>query len=293
MAYPDSVYFRTDPYTTKGCKMLEISFAELTLAGALSSCFGLACGFVLTLYAVDPGLPRNHPKTVRRRLTAILVLCGAAPLYTWLWSDGSTVYGKPILEVLGVRWRGVLPAATLPLVLVAVLYTGPIVQTLSSGDTPFENLKSERMDIMVRNYIVAPFAEEFVFRACMVPLLLPHLGELLTILICPLFFGLAHVHHLIEWWRNGKNTLLMALITILVQVAYTSIFGMFSAFLFIRTGHLASPVLSHSLCNMLGLPPFQEVTEHQYPKLIGALYVVGLCGFIALLFPLTQPTLFL
>jgi len=34
-----------------------------------------------------------------------------------------------------------------------------------------------------------PFTEEFVFRACMLPVLVPSLGENLSLLLCPLFFG--------------------------------------------------------------------------------------------------------
>ena len=262
--------------------MLELSFAELSLPGALAACFGLSCIFVLSLYVVDPGLPRNHPTTVRRRARAIILVCIAGPVYMWLWSDGNS-NGKPLLEVLGIRWNGVIPAALLPLVLVSVLYIGPIVQSLTSGDSLTEHITTERTDLNIRNYIIAPFAEEFVFRACMVPVLLPHLGELLTVLLCPLFFGLAHTHHLVEWIRNGHGTLLMACVTILVQVSYTSIFGMFSAFLFIKTGHLLSPVISHSCCNMFGLPQFEALPKHKHVVLIGVVYVLGLCGFIALL----------
>jgi len=34
-----------------------------------------------------------------------------------------------------------------------------------------------------------PFTEEFVFRACMLPVLVPSLGENWSLLLCPLFFG--------------------------------------------------------------------------------------------------------
>ena len=265
---------------------------DLSLWGAVTACLGLAMTFVLSLYAVDKGLPRNHPTTVRRRLITIITVCSIAPLYLWVWSDGNAASGRPILTVLGVRWSGVLPAAILPLMLVIVLYSGPIVQAVTTGEGMFEHITPERMDINIRNYLVAPFAEEFVFRACMVPLLLPHLGQLMTILLCPLFFGLAHGHHLVEWARRGTVTLMDACVTTLGQILYTSIFGMFSAFLFIRTGHLVSPVLSHALCNMMGLPSFWTVPEHKYHILVGLVYIAGLCGFIMLLFPLTQPELF-
>ncbi len=272
--------------------MLEISFAELSCAGATAACFGLASVFVLSLYAVDTGLSRNHPDTVKRRVAVILAVCAIAPLYVWAWSDGGGK-GKPLPLVLGIQSRGLLPAVILPLLLVLVLFFGPILQTVTSGESIVDSITSERSDLNIRNYIVAPFAEEFIFRACMVPLLLPHLGDRLTVLLCPLFFGLAHTHHLMEWLREGRGTVLVAFASILVQFTYTSIYGMFSAFLFIRTGHLASPVLTHSLCNILGLPPFEQIPSHSHPVGISVAYFTGLIGFIALLFPLTNPELYL
>ncbi len=35
----------------------------------------------------------------------------------------------------------------------------------------------------------APLSEEFAFRACMLPLLVPAVGETAAVLVCPLFFG--------------------------------------------------------------------------------------------------------
>ena len=35
----------------------------------------------------------------------------------------------------------------------------------------------------------APLSEEFMFRACMLPLLVPSFGEGWSMFICPLFFG--------------------------------------------------------------------------------------------------------
>ena len=268
-----------------------VSFTELSFSGALAACFILACVFVFSLYAVDLGLPRNHPETVKRRLAVIIIVCILAPVYLWLWSDRHYRGGTPISAVVGLRWNGRISAMVGSLLLVVVLYAGPIIQAATSGQRLFENIKRERFDINLRNYVVAPFAEEFIFRGCMIPLLLPHLGPLWTILLCPLFFGLAHVHHLVEWVRGGRGTLLAACTTVIVQVCYTSIFGMFSAFLFIRTGHLVSAVASHTFCNMMGLPDVEGVPHHQFPVLIWLCYIAGLAGFVVLLFPLTNPGL--
>lgn len=39
------------------------------------------------------------------------------------------------------------------------------------------------------------------------------------------------------------------------QFAYTTLFGWYAAFLFIRTGSVLPPFFAHALCNSLGLPP--------------------------------------
>ena len=46
------------------------------------------------------------------------------------------------------------------------------------------------------------------------------------------------------------------------QSTYTTIFGMYSAFLFIRTGHIAAPVVAHGFCNFMGFPDFNELLNH-------------------------------
>ena len=276
---------------------LRVSFGGLSGYSVATACMGLASAFVLSLYAVSAGLPRNHPVTVKRRIAAIVCVCLAAPIYVYVWAWSSRrssgeEEGEQLWRVLGWRREGLLWAVVSPLALVLLAYLGPIVHLVSVGENPFSTVSQERADIGLRNYVVAPFSEEFVFRACMLPLLLPQLGQLWTVLLCPLFFGVAHLHHFFEWLHNRDSSLTDVVLCLLGQVGYTSLFGMFSAFLFVRTGHLVSPVLAHSLCNMLGLPPLDELSSHSHPRLMFALYVVGVSTFVLLLFPLTEPTLF-
>jgi prenyl protein peptidase len=54
------------------------------------------------------------------------------------------------------------------------------------------------VQLVLRNLVIAPITEELVFRGCMVPLLLPHLGYGYQLSwITPLFFGVAHLHHML------------------------------------------------------------------------------------------------
>lgn len=101
---------------------------------------------------------------------------------------------------------------------------------------------------------------------------------------------LAHLHHMIERLRTGmdKKT---AIIISSFQFFYTSIFGIYSAYLFMRTGHFIAPFLTHSFCNHLGFPDFQELLNQELKKRIVfvSLYVIGLVSWIMLLPTLTNP----
>lgn len=272
-----------------------LSFVHLSLPWALFACLILALMFVVSLYLVDGGLPRDHPTTVRRRTTAVCVVCLLAAAV--LWVLGRRVKGgKTLLAWMGVRWGLVEPvlAVLVSAVLVVLLYLGPILQGVlgkDKGAALLEPLKG-RSDVVLRNYVVAPLSEELVFRSCMFPLLLPKLGPVWTTFVCPLFFGLAHLHHAVEHVRTGAMTPFQAVLSTLLQAAYTTLFGMFSGILLIRTGHLISAVTAHTLCNLLGLPDFYGITEHKKPVAVATAYVAGLVGFLYLLFPLTSPRLF-
>ena len=258
------------------------------------ACCCLVILFVFSLYVPGLGLPRNHPRTVRRRIYATAIVCGVGPgmLYFLLdFSEQLTL--STFLGLLGIRWTGVLTAALFPCVLILLLYTGCLVQLVLEEEKTWTDIRLKRKDLILRDYFVAPIAEELIFRACMLMVLLSAFEKYRAISVCPLFFGLAHMHHLIEWFRakNGSS-FSQACCTILLQVVYTSIFGLFAAFVFVRTQHLLGIVLSHSLCNMMGLPPIEDALQHPKKCYIMSSYVIGVILFVFLLFPLTEPLMY-
>lgn len=66
-------------------------------------------------------------------------------------------------------------------------------------------LGSVRTLIWWRNQVVAPLSEEWTFRACMLPLLLQCFTPATAIFVCPLFFGVAHFHHVVERVKMGMG----------------------------------------------------------------------------------------
>ncbi|KAI9788530.1 MAG: CAAX prenyl protease, partial [Piccolia ochrophora] len=101
-----------------------------------------------------------------------------------------------------------------------------------------------------------PITEEIAFRSALVPLhILAKVPPTQIVFVTPLYFGIAHIHHFYEYTLTHPHTpLLPALVRSLVQFAYTSIFGFFATFVYLRTGSLPAVILAHSFCNWCGLP---------------------------------------
>lgn len=76
-----------------------------------------------------------------------------------------------------------------------------------------------------------------------------------TIFLSPIVFGLAHVHHFLEFRiANPRVPLVPAVARSVLQFAFTSLFGAYATFLYLRTGSLLAVVVVHSFCNAMGLP---------------------------------------
>ena len=95
-----------------------------------------------------------------------------------------------------------------------------------------------------------------MFRGCFVVLLLHGCGESVNfaVIVSSLTFGVAHLHHVIEMVIFQGYGIGYSLQQVGFQIGYSSIFGLYASFLFVKTGHLAGPILAHSLCNWLGIP---------------------------------------
>jgi prenyl protein peptidase len=109
-----------------------------------------------------------------------------------------------------------------------------------------------------RNLIFGPVTEELVFRSLIVPLhLMAHVPASRIVFLTPLYFGIAHVHHFYEFVLSHPNfPLFPAVVRTLVQFTYTSLFGFFATFVFLRTGSMYAAIAAHIFCNWMGLPRF-------------------------------------
>jgi membrane protease YdiL (CAAX protease family) len=127
-------------------------------------------------------------------------------------------------------------------------------------------------------------------------------------LIAPLFFGVAHLHHIYQFIVHEGVPIPQAVASAAFQFVYTTLFGWYSAFLFVCTGSVLAPTFAHCFCNAMGFPDFGGVgaSPHcgrTFPKsqylqvtysyslsfplspflVLSVTYVVGLSSFLVLL----------
>eukprot|EP01036_Dinobryon_divergens_P028534 gene28534-37492_t len=203
-------------------------------------------------------------------------------------------------------------------ILMLIFYAGPV--TVWCLEYLMKKSKAVKLDfiptydslIIFRNVVFAPLSEELVFRSILIPSLYCALAcpspttsgssssvdtagvSLFVARISPIWFGIAHLHHLIERLRKGQP-LRSTIFTTLLQLTYTSIFGYISALLFMRTGSVFSSIWSHMICNVIGLPDMSFCSRQHnsalYPYRVPLvlLHGLGILAFSWALFPLTEP----
>jgi prenyl protein peptidase len=295
--------------------------------------------YVLSLYLLPASvrrLPRSAPEHIRWRICMALLAALALPAASAL-ALGWGALGRG----MGLRGDSLGAAVWVSARLMGVFYLGPLlvlglrlaarcfwridayrgqllpIERRALWSVLLEHVQQEYAfhspEELVRNLLVGPVTEEVVFRGLCIMLCLSAYcisakseslaSSTYVALWNPVFFSLAHVHHLYEQWRiGGWQQLHSALPLTVLQICYTGIFGIMAGLLHVRTGNLAAPIVSHMICNCIQLPDISFMTPvrsgldssrselfflypYRYPLLI--LHALGLIGFSLLLFPLT------
>ncbi|KAF2462670.1 Abi-domain-containing protein [Lindgomyces ingoldianus] len=212
----------------------------------------------------SPQLSRDAPSSIRARVRAVTFSClMSLALTIYVLYDYGKAPPQEILRLLGV-WPVSLLDTAKTMLLVTILFAGPLfeagivdggVKDWVRGKRLYEELSSW---IGYRNFVVGPISEELIWRALIIPLhILAHVSGKKIIFLTPLYFGIAHVHHLYEFRLTHPHfPMHLAVLRSLFQFSYTSLFGFFVSFVFLRTGNLLSLILTHTFCNWMGLPRF-------------------------------------
>lgn len=222
---------------------------------------------------------RDNPEVVVKRFLsgiAVSVLCVLMCLYCGI-----------SIEVLGfsLELDKTLYAVGAGLALTFMLFLGPLAQLLESfdvDDVPY--CRGTEGLLTFRNLIFAPFIEELVYRSVILSLCIQGGWSMQAAVLISMFsFALSHVHHLMIGTPR---------MTVLFQLCYTSIFGLMSSFLFLRTGIFLVPALTHTFCNYMGFPRIDLLYRDRYSaKSMGFmfLYLLGVYLYFSYLFVLTEP----
>ncbi|XP_051130680.1 CAAX prenyl protease 2 isoform X2 [Andrographis paniculata] len=211
----------------------------LTKLAAVASCIAMAVLYVGILYAPTLILrlppPDSFKSFMMRRFACAAISSVVSLLFCSLILPMNRAEALDLFGVYGVRIDHIWEAMVYPLSLTSLMYAGSFVLRLLSiiqesteclnddGSLYLVYVKNTFMDFIEwlvsvsssvsawRNYVVAPLTEELVFRACMIPLLLcGGFSAYTVILLCPIFFSLAHLNHFFEVYLQQKGNLLKA-----------------------------------------------------------------------------------
>ncbi|OCF33200.1 hypothetical protein I316_05245 [Kwoniella heveanensis BCC8398] len=262
---------------------------------------------------------RDHPETIKRRMKAVTLstllslsgvcfavhnISSSAPgsFRITLWPPPPAA-STTALNLLGLR----LPASfsIWQYGLAPILMIGPLVAMYMDDDLPLiggrrfgegclqkiQRTWREASLIELRNYVVGPVTEELVFRSTILSVsILGGLPYRSLIFGTPLWFGIAHAHHALEVYRKNGSTSSAAVQAILTdssldtvfQLTYTTLFGWFASYLYLRTGSVIPPLLSHVFCNIMGIYfPSRAATRTPIRRIfVWGSYIAGIIGFV-------------
>lgn len=243
---------------------------------------------------------RDDPEVIKKRLLSITVVTCTSPFGLYLFNDPS-VEGPPLLTWLGFPMTSLcsfLLALILPLSLAAIFFAGPIFMLVQNPRWADDFVQQWRSDPLpnIRNVIVAPLCEELVFRACVCPILLAGGWSISsTVIIAPLLFGGAHMHHMLGMMRSRGLGVRESLLNACFQLSYTTVFGCLTGLVFFRTGHTIACILVHSFANIMGFPDLSWIGQdppHPQKMTLSALFIGGIIAYVILFMPFTRPDLY-
>ncbi|KGM91759.1 CAAX prenyl protease [Paracoccidioides brasiliensis Pb18] len=210
----------------------------------------------------SPALSRDAPSVIKARIRAVTTSCFLSSLGLFCYFVYKANYApSEVLRLLGWWPMGPLEIGKC-LLLTTLLFMGPLFEAGIVEGEWRDWIRGRRIAetlggwIGWRNFVAGPITEEVIFRSIIVPLhLLTDLSPTRIVFTTPLYFGIAHVHHFYEFRLTHPLTnLAPSLVRTLIQFGYTTIFGWYATFLYLRTGSLPAVIVVHAFCNFCGLP---------------------------------------
>lgn len=240
----------------------------------------LSISYVAVIRLREPShlalLPRNNEQVIRYRITRVSLLCLAIlialpPLLVYL--DLKQTYGAVF------RQFGIIPGystthdylkdlqnVALVIAKVSVLYMGPIANYLytANGHLFVSDFRACFFTLQgFRDHVFAPVSEELVYRAAVISVLYPEYLRARIMMLTPVLFGLAHLHHAYTMYFHENESFISVALTVTFQFAYTTAFGGLSNKIYFDTSfNFWAAVILHATCNLFGFPSFDWRQDH-------------------------------
>ncbi|AMD20307.1 HDL437Wp [Eremothecium sinecaudum] len=258
----------------------------------------VSTSYVASLFLLSKGgimymLQRNDPTVMRCRIKRITLICLAniaiVPCMHWLLSDDPNLTISKCVLNLGIvpglyvragslHWDviGYFWDAARAVGLTAILYGCDMVDSIlyyfmMPYWDPVADFRDEILNLHgFRNIVVGPATEELVYTSMNLQnyLILANSTPTTTLLLLlPLFFGFAHIPHGMEMYFSRNYTIAEILNRCLFQILYTTVFGAFTNFIYLRTGNLYACILVHALCNYMSFPNLSSQLAADYQQI--------------------------
>lgn len=240
---------------------------HITQGEAIATSIAFTVLYVSSLYLPFNTGNRNTRGIILSRLATLSLLASLLEIYT-----------RRRVPALShkVSYVTRLPALAVAAALTLLLYVGHLVATPRGSLASFSFSDARVRYVALRNYIAGPVLEEVVFRRQTL-LIWSCQSSTMSLLFPAAMFSLAHVHHVRE----------LGLVGLLFQMAYTFLFGVYAAALYINTRTFWAPFVAHVICNVLELPDFAAISVHPRSKGLMMLYFSSLVLFAFAFEPLT------
>lgn len=175
-----------------------------------------------------------------------------------------------------------------------ILFLGPILQNIftfinydykyfykSSMNLYFKHLKRNILSFdTFKALVIGPLAEEMIYRSFACSLWeSAGISYLKTIFLLPFMFGVSHLNK--AFLEKSLSTIkLKDFMPYVGMLIYTTLFGWWEAFVWLRTHSFFTCAFIHAFCNYMQFPDFKEALEWSNPIQRIFLYLGYLIGLI-------------
>jgi len=229
----------------------------------------IPCVFVGAIRVCDArGVDRNHVSSIRRRAVGVFLACIYSLVLTAVCTDEFAIdnpfvqFGRIISVLFMTMTLFIGPLTVLVCTELHTMrrYLDRDVSLFSYIVNKLPQTTDERWRLG-RDVVLAPIGEEICFRACVIHLLTPYtLTSAQAIYMTPMLFAGAHFHHLVQRVRHG-DTIMQAALETAFQSVYTYAFGVYAAYVYVRTRALWPAVGAHMFCNAIGHPDVHALVD--------------------------------